>query len=94
MIQGPSKAEFGVTGKIGINFDPDGTITEIARNTPASIAGLKEGDKILRIDGELIPKNNITALLSMITGKPGTTVILVVDRAGNELSFTIKRKKM
>jgi len=94
VVQGPSETEFAEKARIGIRVEPDGTIREVERNGPAYSAGLEEGDKILKIDGEPIPKNDLPALMSRIMGDPGTTVNLVVDRDGKEKSFKVKRKKM
>lgn len=92
ILQGPSETEYADKGRIGIRVDPDGTIREVYRNTPAYSAALQEGDKILMVDGEPIPNNDLTSLLSKIMGEPGTTVNLIVDRNGKEKSFKVKRK--
>jgi membrane-associated protease RseP (regulator of RpoE activity) len=94
VLQGPSEIESEESGRIGIIFDPDGTIQEIERNSPASKSGLEVGDKIIRIDGELAPQNNSEAMLSRISGEPGSEVTLLIVRNGKEHSFIIKRKKM
>jgi Periplasmic protease len=93
-VQRPSDTEYDNSGKIGITFDYQGIISEILKDSPAYLAGLRKGDKILRIDGEPIPKNNINSLYTKVTGKPGTMVYLVIDRDNKEIVFEVKRVRM
>lgn len=88
-----TKGEFGGLGiEIGIR---DGILTVIAplEGTPAGKAGLKAGDKIVRIDGESTRDIALAEAVKRLRGKPGTKVELVILREGEEklLNFTIER---
>lgn len=73
----------GIGAEIGIR---DETLTVIAplKNTPASKAGLKAGDKILEIDGESTDGLSIEESVKIIRGNIGTSVTLTVFREGWE----------
>jgi carboxyl-terminal processing protease len=62
----------------------DGVLTVIAplKNTPAYKAGIKSGDKIIQIDKTLTNTLTVDQAISMIRGKSGTTVNLVISRSG------------
>ena len=88
-----TKGEFGGLGiEIGIR---DGILTIIAPidGTPADKAGLKAGDKIVKIDGELTRDITLAGAVKKLRGKPNTKVDLTVLRENEEkiLDFTIMR---
>ena len=77
-------------GRIGIQIDDSGIIIQIVSDSPASMAGVKFGDKILKINER--PMTNQNEALQEIIGDPGTTVRLLVLRNGEEIEFIIKRQ--
>ncbi len=88
-----TKGEFGGIGiQIGIK---DGVLTVIApiEDTPAYKAGIKAGDKILKISGETTKKMEIHEAVSKMRGQKGTTVTLTILREGwkETKDFTIVR---
>lgn len=82
----------GVGMVVGIK-DDQLTVISPFKNTPADKAGLKPGDKILKIDN--VPTNNmpIEKAVSLIKGQEGTTVDLLILRDGwkEPRTITIKR---
>lgn len=88
-----TKGEFGGIGiQIGIK---DGVLTVIApiEDTPAYKAGIKAGDKILKISGEPTKRMEIHEAVSKMRGQKGTTVTLTILREGwkETKDFTIVR---
>ncbi|TAL49074.1 S41 family peptidase [Patescibacteria group bacterium] len=83
----------GVGMEIGIR---DGVVTVVAplKDTPAYRAGIKAGDKIIKIGDK--PTVNMTTeqAVSLIRGQGGTTVTLTVARNGlkEPLQFTLVRE--
>jgi len=73
----------GVGMELGIKGE---TLTVVAplEGTPAARAGIKAGDKILKIDDT--PTNNLLVeeAVSLIRGKKGTEVVLTISRKGFE----------
>ncbi|MBL7157359.1 MAG: S41 family peptidase [Candidatus Omnitrophica bacterium] len=92
-MQIETKGEFGGLGiEIAIR---DNALTVIAPmdGTPAHKAGIKAGDKIVKIDGELTQDITLTGAVKKLRGKPKTKVVLSIFRKGEKdlLDFTIVR---
>jgi len=62
-------------------------ITQVAKNTPAAVAGLKVGDAIISIDGQKVV--DPSKLIAVTKDKLGKEVTLVVIRDGNEIPLKI-----
>jgi C-terminal processing protease CtpA/Prc len=76
-------------GEIGIGTNPSLEITHVEFGSPAQLAGLKIGDRILSIDGK--PVANPFAVQSELTGKPGTVVVLAIERDGANRTIGVTR---
>lgn len=68
-------------------------------DTPAEKAGLKTGDKIIRINGTEYTADQIDAAVNIMKGMPGTSVTLTIERenteGGQEVSeVVINREKI
>ena len=62
-------------------------IGSLSRQGPASLAGVKAGDKILEIDGKSI--NHFAEVSDILTSSPSSNVNLVIQRNGETKSFFI-----
>jgi regulator of sigma E protease len=83
-------------GKIGVYFWTDPLVEKIAEGSPAEIAGLKQGDLILRVSGLELP--HTMALFAILDEKPqvldieyrrdgsvfNTTIIPIHNKAGTK----------
>jgi carboxyl-terminal processing protease len=81
-MQVDTKGEFGGLGiQIG---SKDGMLTVIAplEDTPAYKAGIKAGDKIVKINGEFTKDMGLHDAVSKMRGVPGTSVKITVMREG------------
>src|SRR3989338_7283619 len=86
----------GKFGGIGIEItikDDLLTIISPIDDTPAYEAGLKAGDKIVKIDGEITRDLILIEAVKKLRGKPGTNVDITVLRESEKklLDFTITR---
>lgn len=85
----------GVGMEIGIR---DGNLQVIAplEGTPAKKAGLRAGDKILRVDSKLTADLSLEEVVHLIRGPKGTEVTLSILREGWDQSqdFTIERAEI
>ena len=71
----------GIGSTIRMKRDSSGVvIAQPYKGSPADVAGLKIGDKFVRIDGEDVTKCNSEQISSRLKGTPGTKVKLAVKR--------------
>ncbi|MGI6751851.1 MAG: S41 family peptidase [Anaerovoracaceae bacterium] len=87
----------GVYDGIGINMEMvDGScqiVTPLA-GSPAERVGLLSGDIIKMVDGNSVSGLALSEISTRIRGPVGTSVTLVVERNGKEISFTLIREKI
>ena len=78
-----------------VNYE-DGTINivEPMKNSPAEAVGLKEGDLIVKVDGEEITTDNVNEMADKIKGEEGTKVKLTIKRNKEEFEVEVERKKI
>lgn len=62
--------------------------------TPAEKAGIKPGDKIIKVDGVEYTDKDLSNISKYIKGEAGTKVNLTIERDEKELSFDIERAKI
>lgn len=66
------------------------TVVSPLRGTPAERAGLRSGDRILKIDGKTTRNLDIGAAVSQIRGPEGTEVVFTVSREGENTTRDIR----
>lgn len=71
-------------------------ISEPYENSPAHKAGLKAGDKIIKINDKNASAKSVEDVSAILKGQPGTSFKLVVERNGEPkpLTFEIVREKI
>ena len=87
----------GSYGGLGLTVSTEeGAVKVVAPtdDTPAARAGMKSGDFITKINGELLYGLTLNDAVDKMRGDPGTTVKLTVIREGapKPLDFTLKRE--
>jgi len=85
----------GIGAQLAAN-DPNGLpeITKVFGNSPAEKAGVKAGDKIKTVNGADVKGLTAEEVANKIKGPDGTTVELVLVRAGVDVPFSIVRAKI
>jgi carboxyl-terminal processing protease len=81
----------GKFGGLGIQISEDHGIPKVISpidDTPAARAGLQPGDLILEIDGKSTHGLDLTEIVRILRGKPGTRVKLTVGR-GSDAPFSV-----
>jgi len=86
----------GKFGGLGIEISAaEGGIRIVApiEDTPAWRAGIKAGDIIIKIDDQLTRDMSLPEAVKLMRGKPGTSIVLTIFRAGEHrpLEFKIVR---
>lgn len=87
----------GDYGGIGVTISFKNGVCEVVATTkgaPAAEAGMKSGDKIIKIDGQAIIQNNAKEIAQKLRGKNGTIVNVVVERVGKEIEYNIVRSRI
>ncbi|MBQ3208906.1 MAG: S41 family peptidase [Alistipes sp.] len=89
----------GKYGGIGSVIRQDSSAVRIAepyRGSPADMAGLKIGDKIVAIDGKSVAGMKTDQVSSMLRGEPNTTVKVAVERLvdGKVVTHKIRRQRI
>lgn len=82
---------------IGIELESanDGLVKVVYPNTPAEEAGMKPGDYIFSVGGEVVPEGQFNKVFQeKLRGEEGTDVTVGVRREGAELEFTMTRRKV
>ena len=78
-------------GLIGINIENWPTVIVVS-GMPAEKAGIKDGDIILKVDGNsILHVKSSGDALSLLSGKAGEKVVLTVKRGKQILTFEIER---
>ncbi len=68
--------------------NPGVTVNSVLAKSPAALGGLKNGDRLLTLDGRWTDTVSDTFLAASLA-KPGKAVALVVKRDGKELKLTV-----
>ncbi len=72
-----------MTGAVGV--------VSVASGGPAEAAGIKPGDRFIKVEGQDVTYMTVDELVTLIKGEAGTTVTLTVLRDGEELTMTVQR---
>jgi regulator of sigma E protease len=74
-------------GKNAVVSEPQVMIAAVLPNSPASIAGLKEGDAVLRINNQIVASDK--ALQDAVAQSNGQAATLLIKREGAEKTITV-----
>jgi carboxyl-terminal processing protease len=89
-LQVSTTGEFGGVGiEIGMGDSFLRVISPID-DTPASRAGLKPGDLVVRIDGDSVKGMSLAEAIERMRGKAGTPVELTIMREGRDKPFDVQ----
>lgn len=87
----------GIYGGIGIIVTPeeDGFITVVSpiEDTPGERAGIRSGDKIIKVEGKEYFSDSMDEAVSLMRGEPDTEVVITImrrDKEGNTETFDIE----
>jgi carboxyl-terminal processing protease len=87
-----------VDAGIGVTInqpDPNSPIevVDVIPNTPAERAGVRKGDKIIKVNGEDVTKLTTGEVRDRVVGTEGTPVTVVFDRQGTPVELTMRRAR-
>ena len=91
------RSEYYGIGATIVNYQKDGIfdtyITATFPNSPANIAGLHFGDKIVEVNGENVANKSSAYVRDKVRGKKGSTVRLTIERADTKKAEIINIKR-
>jgi carboxyl-terminal processing protease len=94
VFQGDTEGHFGGIG-VEVDFSTD-SIVVIApiEGSPAAVAGIRSGDRIVAIDGQAVRDRSPAELVRTMRGDPGSRVLVTIRREGVDhlLYFTLIRR--
>ena len=67
------------------------TIGEVFEGSPAEKAGLKTGDVLIKVEGEEISGQSLSAIADKVKGPNGTVVTITIVRDGQEMDIILTR---
>ena len=68
-------------------------VIDVIQNTPAERAGVKKGDKIIRVNGENVATLTTEEVANRVRGPEGTPVTVTFLRGAQEVELTITRAR-
>ncbi|OGW85045.1 MAG: hypothetical protein A2987_06025 [Omnitrophica bacterium RIFCSPLOWO2_01_FULL_45_10] len=92
-LKAEAKGEFG---GIGVEISLKERILTVVTpmvGSPAETAGVKPGDKIIRIDGKITKDMSLSDAVKAMRGDPGTTVALTLWREKQEKGLDVQIKR-
>jgi regulator of sigma E protease len=66
---------------------PNSTIEQVVAKTPAAVAGLQKGDRLVGVNG--LHTTSVEKLREVISGSPGRPITLEVERGTEHLTLTV-----
>ena len=91
LMESTSGTFYGI-GAVCQKSDEGGiVIVEPYSNAPAYKAGVRKGDRVIKVDGKDIMDMDLSAAVALIKGDKGTQVNLTVVRDGQTMDFSITR---
>ncbi len=73
---------------------PEIIVSGIRAGSPADLAGLKQGDLILAVNGKSIHTHKIQEITEMLNRRAGKTIRLLIEREGQDITRTFVLKKV
>lgn len=86
--------EYGGIGVVTRYKNNNLTIRELLKNSPAEKAGIKPGDKILKINDIEVKDFDETGVAALLNGLPNTKVNLQIERQNKKMELSVVREKI
>ena len=86
--------EYGGIGVVTRYKNKTLTIRELLKNSPAEKAGIKPGDKILKINDIEVKDFDESGVATLLNGLPNTKVTLQIERQNKKMELAVTREKI
>lgn len=79
---------------IGITINNENTIVDLFDNSSAKEAGMREGDKIIAINGQVVNEENEHVTKVISASNIGDRITITVNRKNENINFEVEVKKL
>ncbi len=85
----------GIGVTIQVTEDQSGfLVTKVEERGPAKEAGILPGDRIVAVAGQSVLELDVDSTAVLVKGEEGTCVDITVNRDGQEITFSVERRKI
>ena len=85
----------GIGVTIQVTEDNSGfLVTKVEERGPAREAGILAGDRIVAVAGQSVLELDVNGTAVLVKGEEGTYVDITVNREGEEITFSVERRKI
>ena len=85
----------GIGVTIQVTEDHSGfLVTKVEERGPAKEAGILPGDRIVAVAGQSVLELDVDSTAVLVKGEEGTYVDITVNREGEEITFSVERRKI
>lgn len=88
---GPSAWQGGVHAKFRFSQSHGLRVVDVPAEGPAAEAGLRRGDRIVKVDGEAVERMTLDQVVERLRGPVGSYVQLTVVRDGKQIPLHVER---
>jgi len=81
----------GIHARMAYSEEGGLRVVDAPASGPAARAGVREGDRIVAIDGEPVDAMDMSEVVERLRGPAGSTVELEIARAGERLLLEVER---
>ncbi len=67
-------------------------VVEVPADSPAARAGLRPGDRVVKVDGKALEGRSSQQVQQLLSGEVGSTATLEVLRDGQRLALQVQRE--
>lgn len=86
--------KYGGIGSLISNIGGYAVITVVYKGFPADLAGIKAGDRLMKVDGVSLKGLTSRDVSEKLKGNPGTTISLTIERNGSEIDYSLRRERI
>ncbi|WP_148572707.1 S1C family serine protease [Nocardioides caldifontis] len=83
------EAEYPIIGADVSNSTEGATLVEVPDGTPADQAGLRDGDRVVAVEGSPVP-DAIALIVAIRTHRPGETITLTAQRGDRQFTVDVR----
>ncbi|NMH27001.1 retropepsin-like aspartic protease [Flavobacterium silvaticum] len=95
VVKRPDEAEAAYSASISLTFElkPSFRIVNVREGSPGDIAGLKNGDLLVSVNGREVQRYGLQELVSLFKSEEGRVIKIKIDRDGKIITtkFTLKK---